>query len=109
MGRGISRQQAKIIEQLFRFSDQGLASIDFEHIFFNEADRQGPTTPERRKVCRAQAKRAIVSLKERGIVNVFYRNSPRDDEYQTPIMYPELTDQGKELAKTLGLRLDVGV
>jgi hypothetical protein len=103
MGRGISRQQAKIIEQLFRFPDQGFASMDFEHIFFNEADRQGPTTSERRKACRAQAKRAIVSLKERGIVSVFYRRSPSEDEYQIPAMYPELTDQGKELAVRLTL------
>ena len=101
MGRGLSRQQEKIIAQLFRSPEIGFASSDFESFFFNDSDRQGGATPDRRKVCRAHAKRAIASLKERGIVNVFYRNSPHIDEYVTPELYPELTVEGKKLAQSL--------
>ena len=44
-------------------------------------------------ICRAKAKRAILSLKERGFVDIFYAQHPHDREYGPNRMFVELRGQ----------------
>jgi hypothetical protein len=96
MTRGLSMHQVKIVEMLRRAAANGTAleAADLEHLFFNELDRkESPVPGERRKVCRAKAKRAILSLRERGLVDIFYAQHPHDPEYGPKRMFAELREQ----------------
>jgi hypothetical protein len=83
--------QIRIVEMLRRENRTALEAADFEQLFFTELDRkQGSVSGERRKVCRAKAKRAILSLRERGLVDVFYAEHPHGPEYGPKRMFVEL-------------------
>lgn len=88
--------QQQIVEMLRRAAENGAAleAADLEHLFFTEFDREEkPVSGERRKVCRAKAKRAILALRERGVVDIFYAQHPHDPEYGPKRMFAELRSQ----------------
>jgi hypothetical protein len=88
--------QHEIIEMLRRAAANGTAveAADLAHLFFTESDRkESPVSGERRKVCRAKAKRAILALKERGLVDIFYAQHPHGPEYGPKRMFAELRGQ----------------
>ena len=104
-------QQIRILKQLAQLSGQGVGSEagDFVHIFFDDRDRVQPDLlPERRKEYRARAKRAIHSLKERGLVEVFYSSSVvPTSQYEVQKLFVELTAEGNEMASKF-LRSNLG-
>jgi hypothetical protein len=96
MTRGLSVHQNKIVEMLRLAATNGTAleAADFTHLFLTESERKKSSVPaERRKVCRSKAKRAILSLKERGLVDIFYAQHPRDPEHAPKRMFAELREQ----------------
>jgi DNA-binding transcriptional regulator LsrR (DeoR family) len=94
-------QQINIIKQLAKTTAEvGCEAGDLAHLFYNDRDRrQRKLSPDRLKVCRAKAKRAIHSLKERGLVDIFYSQSlAPTSEYQVQKLFVELTQDGQAIA-----------
>lgn len=97
-------QQMNIIKQLAKTTAEvGCEAGDLAHLFYNDRDRrERKLSPDRLKVCRAKAKRAVHSLKERGLVDIFYSQSLAPTaEYQVQKLFVGLTGAGQVMASQL--------
>jgi len=90
-------QQMQIMRRLIANEAANIATEagDLADIFYSADDRQGRLSSDRRKICRANARRAVVSLKERGLVQIYYSPPLRSDAYAAPRMFVEPTPAGK--------------